>query len=238
MEEEVSVSRADRSAVNSSSSDSFTSSSGSSSSNGSSSDSSSTSSSTPDAPVKSSVVLHYSDVSEDDLPPPAPAVPHPSVVASMMEPQKPAIETVFRTSGPVPARLLNTLSALNRRKREVLLLELGERIRVCSSRDEFLSLLEKLISGITDIIRGSRKAADTFSSDRDRATVNKQRFAVYKRADVWRKAIQLVSKTVKAEQSWSEEIRCKYWKRLREANRSSFYCCNLIETFPSEEIVS
>ena len=218
----------------SSSSSSSGASSSSSTSSGSSSSTDTTSSTSSPAP------LEYSDISDEDLPPPAPAVPHPDIVAELRLPKTPEPLFIFETSGSIPVRMLSVISTMCGGMRSQILTELSERSKLCSTRQDFLTLVQHLLQKIDGLVKTCRKAAVDYHRYRDteNSVVNRRKFSVYKRVAVWRDGIRMVIATVRTETEWSERIRQKFWRRLLLANRNSFYCCNMVSTFPAEDLIN
>ena len=182
----------------------------------------------------------YSDISEDEFPPPAPKVPHPDIVAEIKTPRAPELLYSFESSGSVPVRLLEALSGACVQMRTQVLTTLSGRSRSCSTRQDFLDLVEYLLQEIDQLVKKCRKAAVEYHRTLDvgSAVVNRRKFAVYKRVAVWRDGVRMVLTTLRSQPAWDEKTRLKFWRRLLLANRNSSYCCDMVSTFSADDLIN
>ena len=150
----------------------------------SSSSSSGSSDSSPSSSDSSSSPGPYSDISDDDLdmPPPAPKVPHPDIVAELKTPRPPDILYRFESSGSIPVRLLHVVSSVCEQRRTQILTSLAEKSKSCSTRSEFHVQAEHLLKAIEELVKICRKAAVQYhlTLDVGSAVINRRKFAVYK----------------------------------------------------------
>ena len=186
--------------------------------------------------------IEYEDISEDedtdDVPPP-PSTPHPEVLKSLDDVTRPNTLMAFNRSQQICPKLARLLEVSNRKVVGRLNQQLVDSAARCGTVEAFRSLLRVHLGGVETQVTTNRKTAFQYCKrmkvGKDALLANK--YAFYKRSAVWRDALKDVKVLAEKSGVWSESRRKMLWGRLAAANRSAWYCVNLMETFHSEELM-
>ena len=191
--------------------------------------------SSPPSPVAE---ILYSDISEDDVPPP-PTIPHPDVIRRCGElSERPQYEFASPTT-PVPSALISLVHRDCTKKIPVLIQKLQDVASRVGDIETFRSMLTDHRREITILIRIVRSTAVRYlkNSEATKSQLDSIKFSLFKRLAVWRDQIDNLSILAGRHSGWSEERRQMLWRRLEVACRWRMIGFQIRETNRDEDIV-
>ena len=180
----------------------------------------------------------YSDISDDDVPPP-PTVPHPTVIQKLDEVTERPQYDFSRTLAPVPSALIALVHRDCKKKIPVLMKKLVQSASGVGDVTSFRKILSDHRKDITLLIRIVRVTAVRYlkNSGSTKQQVDSIKFALFKRLGVWRDQIDSVIRLSEHQSGWYEERRKMLWRRLQAACRWRMMGLEIRDTFRREDIV-
>jgi hypothetical protein len=202
------------------------------------SSSSSSDSSSASTAKSSPAQLVYSDISDDEIPPP-PTVPHPDVIRGLNEPTERPEYQFSRPLAPVPSALVTWVQRDCGKKIPILMKKLLDSAARVGDGQSFRNLLAAHRKDITLLIRIVRNTVVRYlkNNESTKSELDSIKFAFFKRLAVWRDQIDNVVKLSERQPGWSEERRQMLWRRLLAASRWRMMGLQMRDTFFQRDIV-
>ena len=182
--------------------------------------------------------LKYSDISDDEIPPP-PTVPHPDVLRRLCELTELPEYKFARPHAPVPSALLTLVHRDCSRRIPAIMRKLQENASTVGNSASFQAMLVAHRRNITGLIRTVRTTAVRYlkNSEVSKSELDTIKFALFKRLSVWRDQVDSVIQISERQSGWSEERRQMLWRRLLAASRWRMAALQIRDTFSDRDIL-